>query len=266
MTSGTRARHGRPARSDDAGPVRQRIDEPRHAAVDGRPVARSGRRSPAACAIAGRCRIRFVESAERRVDDHRVVHRGVGQDVAHRDAARSRPSTRARSGAPCRARSDGRTAPAPSARATSPALRRRPARSPPSRGTGSRHPGDAHARQPRSAASSSVISPWTNRTPIVWTRAGILSLLRQQRDAAGNENARQFVAGGQRHHHRRQSLVARRHAQHAAPRRQRSDETAEDHRGVVAEGKAVEHRRSSPATARRTGRCTPPRTESLRPA
>ena len=48
---------------------------------------------------------------------------------------------------------------------------------------------------------------------------------------------------GQRHHHRRQSLVAGGHAEHAAARRQRSDQPAE-HRGrVVAIGQAVEHRR-----------------------
>ena len=44
---------------------------------------------------------------------------------------------------------------------------RRPARSRRCRGTDSRRPGLAHARQPRSAASSSDTSPWAKRAPSV---------------------------------------------------------------------------------------------------
>ena len=55
------------------------------------------------------------------------------------------------------------------AAATGRAPRRRPARSPPCRGTGSRRPAMPQARQPSSAASSSVISPCAKRAPIVCT-------------------------------------------------------------------------------------------------
>ena len=73
--------------------------------------------------------------------------------------------------------------------------------------------------------------------------AGVFTLLRHQRDAAGDQHRGEIVARGERHHHRRQSLVARRDSEHAAPRRQRSNQPAE-HRGrVVAERQAVEHRR-----------------------
>ena len=73
--------------------------------------------------------------------------------------------------------------------------------------------------------------------------ARILALLRHQRDAAGHQHRGQIVAGRERHHHRGQSLVARRDAEHAAPRRQRSNQPAEDRRRIVAERQAVEHRR-----------------------
>ena len=90
--------------------------------------------------------------------------------------ARASCSTaRARLRAPCRARSAGPMARAPSAAASGPALRRRLATWPPCRGTGSRRPAMAQARQPSSAASSSVISPWAKRAPIDWTLPGVLA-------------------------------------------------------------------------------------------
>ena len=125
-------------------------------------------------------------------------------------------------------------------------------------------PGDAHARQPASAASSSVISPCANRAPIVCTRPASSPSAGEQRDAARYEHARQIARRGQRHHHRRQALVARRDAEHAAPRRQRSDQAPEDRRRVVPVRQAVEHRASCPASGRRRGRCTRRQTESRR--
>ena len=80
-------------------------------------------------------------------------------------------------------------------------------------------PGDAHARQPSSAACSSVISPWAYRAPMRLHLAVSSSPLRpasrsRRRGRATDGRSR---CAGQGHHHRRQALVARRHAEHAAP-------------------------------------------------
>ena len=70
----------------------------------------------------------------------------------------------------------------------------------------------------------------------------ILAVSRRQRDAAGNEHARQMRTARQRHHHRGKPLVARTDADHAASRRERPDQPSQDERRVVAEREAVHHR------------------------
>ena len=74
-----------------------------------------------------------------------------------------------RSGAPCRARSAGPTAPAPSAAAPGRALRRRPARWRPCRGTGSRRPARRRPGSPARPPPSSVSWPCAKRAPMVCT-------------------------------------------------------------------------------------------------
>ena len=69
----------------------------------------------------------------------------------------------------------------------------------------------------------------------------VFALERQQRHAAGDDDAGQGVLRRDRHHHRGQALVARGHAHHAAPRRQRPDQAPQDNRRVVAIGQAVHH-------------------------
>ena len=120
-----------------------------------------GPRSPAAWAIAGMCSSRFVEPPNAAWTSHRVVDRRGGEDVASvRPSAPLASAPRARR--PPRhvepdrlARRRERGVRQRSARAP----RRRPARSPRCRGTGSRRRGCAQARQPSSAASSSVTMP-----------------------------------------------------------------------------------------------------------
>ena len=250
-----------------ARPVRQRVDEARHLPVDVGPVAAVGRRRPAACAIAGRCRIRFVDPPNAACDDHRVAQRGVGEDVAHRDAALLRAPS-----APCAERRamssqigwpDGASAEWPSDMPERFAddLRRRGRAEELAAAAGRRagaaaeiggflerdlavheaHADRLHARRrPRPRSGSSVTPPGTSTHGRSWLR-------------------------GQRHHHRRQPLVAGRDAEHAAPRRQRSDQPAEDRRRVVAVRQAVEHRRRAlrPAVARIGARRR--QTESRRP-
>ncbi len=130
-----------------------------------------GRRRPAACAIAGQVQDQVRRAAKRRVRHHRVVHRGVGQDVFHPDAASARaPSARGRTVAPCPARWDARTGASaewpsdmPSASPITCDVAAVPRNWQPP-------PGEAQARHPSSDASSSESSPCTKRTPIVCTR------------------------------------------------------------------------------------------------
>ena len=154
---------------------------------------------------------------------------------------RSCDQARAPSAGPCRARSAGPTARAPSAAATGRAPRRRPATWPRCRGTGSRRRASAQARQPSSAASSSVISPWAKRAPMVCTLPASSPSLGGSVTPPGTRTHGQVVQRGQRHHHRRQALVAGGDAEHARARRQRADQPAQHDGGVVAVGQAVHH-------------------------
>ena len=99
-------------------------------------------------------------------------------------------------------------------------------------------PGEAQARQPRSAASCSEISG------VHEAHADRLDARRRPRPRSGSSvtppgtstHGRSCIAG-ERHHHRRQALVAGRDAEHAAAGRQRADQPAEDRRRVVAIGR-----------------------------
>ena len=106
-------------------------------------------------------------------------------------------------------------------------------------------PGDAQARHPRSAASSSVTAPCTNRTPSVCTFPASSPCSGISVTPPGTRHGGEIVARCERHHHRRQSFVARGDAEHATPRRQRSNQPAEHSGRVVAERQAVEHRRGA---------------------
>ena len=169
--------------------------------------------------MAGRCSRKFVEPPTGRVDGHRVADRAVGDHVAHGQAQRrSAAARRARSAAPRRARSAGPRAPSavcgsarPSASATTCAVAAVPRNWQPP-------PGDAQARQPISAAccqrDPAVREARAHRLRL----ARVLAVARGQGHAAGHDHRGQVAAGGQRHRHRGQALVARRHAQHRAPR------------------------------------------------
>ena len=136
--------------------VRQHVDEPRHLAVDRAPVV--DRRASQSGGVRDRRDVQqqVRRAAERRVHDHRVAHGGVGEDVARRRrrararSAAARAERRATSfqiGCP-----DGASAAcgtvSPSASATTCDVAAVPRNWHPP-------PGDAHARQPSSAASSS---------------------------------------------------------------------------------------------------------------
>ncbi len=71
--------------------------------------------------------------------------------------------------------------------------------------------------------------------------SGVFARRGRQRNAAGNQHRGKIGRAGQRHHHGRQPLVAGGDSQHAAPRRQRSDQAAEQNGGIVSIRQAVEH-------------------------
>ena len=113
-------------------------------------------------------------------------------------------------------------------------------------------PGLAQARQPSSAASSSVSSPWAVTRADRLDLAGVFAVAGRQSHAAGDQHAGQLLRAGQGHHHGGQALVAGGDAQHALAARQRADQPAEDDGRVVAIGQAVHHpgRALGPAVAR----------------
>ena len=119
--------------------------------------------------------------------------------------------------------------------------RRPPGRWPPCRGNGSRPPGDAHTRQPSSAASSRLSSPRAKRAPIDWILPVSSPSVGGSVTPPGTSTQGKLPKAGQGHHHGRQALVAGGHAEHAAGVGDRADQPAEDAGRVVAVGQAVEH-------------------------
>ena len=195
--------------------------------------------------MAGMCSSRFVEPPNAACTTIALRTRRVGEDVAHRGCRAPRaPSARA---AERRAMSsqigwpDGASAECgsdrPSASPTTCDVAAVPRNWQPP-------PGDAQARQPESAASSSVISPCAKRAPMRLHLAGVLAVARRQRHAAGHEHARAdrgspasaiIIAG------RPLSQVAT----PSTPRRVGSERISRRNtmRRVVAVRQAVEHRR-----------------------
>jgi len=169
MTSGTP-----PARKDAHGrvpdrPVGQGIDEPWHPAVDGHPVLDGGPPQPGVVGDGGDVQQQVGRAAEGGVDDHRVAHGGVREDVAGWPArAPGGRRRRGRSGAPMSSQigwPEGASAECgsdrPSASPTTCEVAAVPRNWQPP-------PGEAQALQPSSAASSSVMRPWAKRAPMLW--------------------------------------------------------------------------------------------------
>ena len=232
--------------------VRQRVHETRHPPADIGPVG--GARAAETCGVGhgGQVQDQVRRPAEGGVGHHRVLKRGVGQNLAHRDAAVFEPHQRRRR----------------------PLCHIEPDRVPGGceGGMAERHPkrfGDDLRRGRRAeelaapargrTGAAAEIGGILQRNLIVHVAhanrldaRGILAFHRQQRDAARDEHAGQVVHAGQRHHHRRQPFIAGRDAEHTASGRQRSDQPAEHRRRVVAIGQAVEHRRRAlrPSVAR----------------
>ena len=113
-------------------------------------------------------------------------------------------------------------------------------------------PAEPQARQPMSAARSSVISPWAKRAPMDCTVPASSASFAGSVTPARDEDARQVPHRGERHHHRGEALVARGYPEDPAARRERADQAPEDLRRVVPVRQAVHHpdRALGPAVAR----------------
>ena len=154
-----------------------------------------GRRSPAAWAMAGMCSSRFVEPpkaawttiALRTAASVRMsrVARPRGLQAHQARAERRAMSSQIGwpEGASAECGSDR-----PSASPTTCEVAAVPRNWQPP-------PGEAQARQPSSAASSSVSSPWAKRAPMRLDLAGVFAVGRRQRHAAGHEHAGQIAHG-----------------------------------------------------------------------
>ena len=70
---------------------------------------------------------------------------------------------------------------------------------------------------------------------------GIFAGCRRQRHTARDEDARQFLHGGECHHHRGQAFIARGNPDDTFSRRQGADESAENLRRIVAVSEAIHH-------------------------
>ncbi len=122
-------------------------------------------------------------------------------------------------------------------------------------------PGDAQARQPTSAAYSSVIWFWAKRAPMVCTLPASSPDSGSSVTPPGTSTAGFFPDRCQRHHHCGQALVAGGHADHTLAGGQRAHQAAQNDRGIVAIGQASPSSRLCLACGRRRDRCTLPRTE-----
>ena len=128
-----------------------------------------GGRSPAACAMAGTCSRRLVEPPNAACSS---IAFSIARGVRMAESAVPRAASRTSAWADCRAVSSQTGSPdglsalcgsaIPSASATTCAVAAVPRNWHPP-------PGDPHARQPSSAASSALMRPCANRAPMVWT-------------------------------------------------------------------------------------------------
>ena len=96
-------------------------------------------------------------------------------------------------------------------------------------------------------------------------RPEVLAALGGERHPAGDDHSRQVGAAGERQHRGGKALVAGRDAEDARAPRQRADLAAHHHRGVVAEGRGCPSSPACPACGRRRGRCSSPRTAARPP-
>ena len=224
--------------------VRQGVDDARHAAVDVGPVLRGRAAQAGRVRDRGQVQDEVRRAAERGMRHHRVLDRGVGQDVLHRDPALLERHQRARRAArhvqpDWVARGRERRVAERHAERLADDLRGRGGAEELAAAAGRRAGAAAElgrllrarARRGRSARQSSA--PARHRRP---------SSGRSVTPPGTSTHGRSWRPG-ERHHHGRQTLVAGGHAEDAAPSGERSNQPPEDRRRVVSIGEAVEHRR-----------------------
>src|SRR5262249_29061725 len=189
-------------------------------------------------------------AAERGVHDHRVADRGLGDNAAGGEAAGGQAG-----GGAGRAAGQGEPDPPGGGGQRGGGARQGegPADRPGGGGGGGGSGGPRLAAAARAGAGAAAQVGRLFQGDLAVGEAGaegldlarVLALLGREGDAAGHEHARQVGHRGQGHHHGGQALVAGGDAEHAAARRQRADQAAQDLGGVVAVGQAVHHARGA---------------------
>ena len=217
------------------------IDEARGALVHGDPVGDRRAREPGGMGDGGDVEEEIRGAAECCVDGHRIADGGGREDVARGDAARLQCGERA-GGAGGDFTPDGLAA----GRERGVGKREAESFGDDLRGGGGAEKLAAAAgRGARAAAEVGGLfegdeAAGESRADGL-DRAGVLAIGGRERDAAGDEDAREIVHGGEGHHHGGESLVAGGDAEDAGAARERADEAAEDEGGVVAIRQRVEH-------------------------
>ena len=238
-----------------SGAVGESVDESRDLAVDAGPVFCCGPVEFRGVGDGGDVEQEIGGAAEGRVDDHRVVDGGVGEDVLSSKVQ----LLEAQDGAGGAA---GGVEPDGLAGGTESGVREGE-----SEGFGDdlRRGGGAEelaASAGSGAGAAANLGGVFERDLMLGEAcadgldlAGVFAVFGQQRDAAGDQNAGQRAGGGQRHHHRGEALVAGGDAEDPGAGGERAHEAAKDDGGVVAVRAASRACRRCPGCGRRRDRC-----------
>ena len=229
--------------------VRQRVHDSRDLAADPRPIVSARPAQAGGVGNRGHVQDQVGRSAERGMRHHRVLDRGIREDVTHRDPALLQADER--EGGAARHVEPDRV---PGRRQGG--MPQRHAKRFADDLCGRGGPEELAAAAGRCARAAPGLGGLFERELAVCEAdtnrlhpTGVFAVRCRQRDAARHEHARKIATAGERHHHRGQALVAGGDAEHATPRRQRPDQPAEDRRCVVPIRQAVEHCRRPLRTA-----------------
>ena len=236
-----RSGHVHLRRHEIARAIGQRVDQPRHTAIDTIPIVHGGALQTGLMRHRGQMQNQVRRTAEGRVNHHRIVD-GLGRDhVARGDTALHHLEQSAR-------RTPSHVQPHRMTRRRQRRMRKRHAQGLAHHlrcGGGSQKLTAAAGRSTSAASRFSRILQ--RHVAVRIPRSESLRLTRVfaafggQRHAARRQDRRQIVHGRQRHHHRRQALVAGGDADHTFARGQRTHQAPQHHRRVIAERQTVEH-------------------------
>ena len=226
--------------------VGQSVHQARNLAIDCGPIIHRGPRQTRRMSNGRQMQQKIRRTAKRRMKHHGVANGGGSKNVARAHApVDAGAAVRAPSGSPHRATQAGLRAQARCAAARAPALRPPPATVAAVPRNWHPPPGDAQARQPTSAAYSSVICFCAKRAPMVCT------LPASSPDSGSSVTPPGTSTAGLRAADASAIIMAGSPLSHVAtpmtplPRWQRAHQPAQHHGSIVAEGQRVHHARGA---------------------